>query len=816
MAPRLRACHCPAWHCVTNTVSRQSHGANPPNPWRRRARPGHVSTADYSTATPAPAPTPGGPADAIADADADIAARHKHLETPTVPRLSTRDIEEARLSLAAIMEKTHTGDLAHLVKSADFYSDVFSDPLRVKNVLASICAFRRGSLVGYKANYLQRRERRIWSYNKLCGIPWIRTNPTVRNKKGLVKCEQAIALEVEEGIDHREPKKPIHMQNGQNGVTWLVDRLLDEAYNIDVGPNAPGQVDPRTRLDSAWNQIRMLRSDGYPNYTYPQLDPKQAAFSRSHLNELNGQIVSAWGSRSRVASVAKLCYNLLVCPVPPGIDNYNTLLLSFTRIGEYDLARAVVRFIFSSRLRPTKATTLCLLQYYRLSDDVAGFRDLIRRIIGHHVRGMRLRSNPLRALEHSNFLREWVLNSDVALTKGVLVERAELDHTHFQAIVECLIDFGLLGLAARVFVVYLRGYWAQSPELILDLLNACMFRLDDVAVRILIQGFLENIDEATSMILDSEAFSGEAVNKLRHLLVICQAATLKSRTVSPLRPHSKMSPGGDSLVHLATAIWIRESSNDLDLKNIGLRRIEARITDNVRAPAGQRADLDDVSAGATADGVQRTRPLFPNEIRWPLLIRATWAAGITAQYQGRAGRTLYGTLRVQTMASMFFLNEQYYTLRREIEDTLLQWARLSVEEPDQGPAGVQGGIKLLFRVLEIVILPAVKRDACFAIFGEANRQLKLAFQEALPPEFVPEELTMGPEHVSLKRMLRIIGQYLLSLRIEAGAGAGAGAEAEAEAKAGAEAEAEPEANPFAILEEFLPSDYNGPPPAMTW
>ena len=65
-------------------------------------------------------------------------------------------------------------------------------------------------------------------------------------------------------------------------------------------------------------------------------------------------------------SPAKICYNLLVSDVPPGIRNYNSLILGFSELNEHNLARAVVdSFLFKSQLKPTRATMLCLLQHYQ-------------------------------------------------------------------------------------------------------------------------------------------------------------------------------------------------------------------------------------------------------------------------------------------------------------------------------------------------------------------------------------------------------------------------------------------------------------------
>ncbi|KAK3387184.1 hypothetical protein B0H63DRAFT_558748 [Podospora didyma] len=560
MAARLRGYHCQACHRATSAVALQPL---PPGnrPRLSRVRASTVSAKSYSASS----------AEASAATIEDPIQRGE-IKNPT---------EEARSRIALAMTHSTARDFANLITSADYYSNAFVDKRHDDdNVIGVICTRRTQELVELNGKLRFKKIAAVSELRTIYDPKWLDTDimPAKSTASAsLATCEEVISLEARYGIaEQREPVSPLQFSKTVEMVNCLVDRLLAEAYNRNRS-EFPDTSSPK-RLDSAWNMIRMMRSDGYPSYDHPQLDYAAATQARSYLNEMNGRIMAEWRPRSRVNNVAKICYNLLVSPFPPGIENYNALIFGFTRLEEHDLAQVVVdSFLFMSHFKPTKATTLCLLHHYRLKNDVAGFLGIIRRLAGYDERGIGLRRKPIAEVPRNAFLRDWVLTADVKLVREHVVERAPLDQSHLQAIMEGLVDYNALVLAARLFVNNLRGNWATSTQVLERLLHACIRWNDGSAARVLVHGLTENIKESTAMILDSEALSIKAVRKLRHLLNVRRARSLEVFSSPRFLYPAGISRGGYKLTHLAMSLWLRETMYDIDLKGIAFARIKQAI-----------------------------------------------------------------------------------------------------------------------------------------------------------------------------------------------------------------------------------------------
>ncbi|POS80778.1 hypothetical protein DHEL01_v200823 [Diaporthe helianthi] len=307
------------------------------------------------------------------------------------------------------------------------------------------------------------------------------------------------------GILHREPLTNLQFERLHDTTNKLVDSLITQSY-YDETPSDPEYTRMSLNsLDSAWTAMRLLRSEGYPRYNHPALDPAAAEEGRTKLSDMLQKLFDSWDTSTRSKyQVAKICYNLLVCPVPPSIHHYNALILGFTSKGMHNLSELVVESLLEeSRLRPTPHTVACMLVHYRQKDDILGFYGIIRRMLGLDNRGMLLRRRWYQDVIEIPDLRKWAKKPEVttSLTGTWVIERPTRNREIYEAIVSGLLHFGRVKDAAKVFVASLQEKWGISVELFIHLLKACLYTLDAPAADILLRGFVENARVMNALIL---------------------------------------------------------------------------------------------------------------------------------------------------------------------------------------------------------------------------------------------------------------------------------------------------------------------------
>lgn len=480
---------------------------------RRKTPASRVFTAYYSTVIPT-APT--------------FNAWPKHKRTAKINR-----------SLVAALESTSARDLAQALASTGPDTIFYEHSLERNYILNYICNMQPEFLLNVDTEHQKILAARLRERRRV-GAEWWRVQDSV-GASTLIQCERILVGE--ENNPHaryREPKTEKQMLRYVDMINALVDSLLTEAYWVTEA-EAPGSHPSLSSPDSVMTMIRLLRSEGYPRYNHPDLDPEETISARARLNEVNLKILADWVPPHRERCVAKICYNFLVCSVPPGIQNYNTLMLAFTQLGEHDLANVVVdSFLFDSHLRPTEATILCLLQHYRLSKDIVGFWRILRRVFGHDPRGIGLRRRTTEDLERDGSVRHWVEEGGVTAVNEYFVERPPFTQSLVETMMEGLMDFGLLREAAKLLAICLQERWDVDQELLDRLLRHCLNTLHIGAARVVIQSILDNFEHAMDLLVGPTSAPVGTIAKLRHLLSVCYATSLPDRSI--------LGPGVDSRV----------------------------------------------------------------------------------------------------------------------------------------------------------------------------------------------------------------------------------------------------------------------------
>ncbi|ROV97079.1 hypothetical protein VMCG_07492 [Cytospora schulzeri] len=398
--------------------------------------------------------------------------------------------------------------------------------------------------------------------------------------------EEALQEEGEEGgLVHREPLTNPQFQRYHEMINKLVDSLIIQVYH-DEYPRSPETARQSLQsLDSAWNAMRMLRSEGYPRYNHPDLDPAATREARNALRDMIQNLFASWDDPAdRTPAkfrVAKICYNLLVCPVPPSIYHYNALILGFTRKHKHNLASIVVESLLEdSRLRPTPQTIVCLLLHYQHKNDLLGFYNVIRRMLAIDTRGMLIRRRWHEDVSQIPDLRKWARQPEVttSLKGNWVIERPPRNRAIYDTLVSGLLHFGRVKDAAKVFVASLQERWGTSVQTFVHLLRQCLYTLHAPAADILLRGFIDNADVMTAFILRSNCPRKLA----EHLYPLLNMGKPPSWPFSEERAsmmwYSKTlvsSPqDAASIQRLTIAMFIRQTENQLMRLNHIIGRIE--------------------------------------------------------------------------------------------------------------------------------------------------------------------------------------------------------------------------------------------------
>ncbi|KAF3765459.1 hypothetical protein M406DRAFT_257757, partial [Cryphonectria parasitica EP155] len=301
----------------------------------------------------------------------------------------------------------------------------------------------------------------------------------------------------------------IQFEKFHDMVNSMVDRLIAQSYYDEL----PGDPDKARRnlnsLDSAWTAIRMLRSEGYPRYNHPSVDPAGSKQSRDQLGDMIRNLFATWDEGKAAKpkfQVAKICYNLLVCPHPPSIHHYNLLLAGFMRKKMHNLADIVTESLLEhSRLRPTTQTIVCLLIHYRQKKDIHGFYNIIRRMTAIDNRGLLIRRRWYADVVKIPALHQWANKPEVttSLKANWVIERPGRSQDIYEALVSGLLSFGRVKDAVKVFIGSLQEGVGTSVELFTYLLKQCLYTIDVSAADILVRGLIDNTSLVVSLILRS-------------------------------------------------------------------------------------------------------------------------------------------------------------------------------------------------------------------------------------------------------------------------------------------------------------------------
>ncbi|KAI0153211.1 hypothetical protein GGR57DRAFT_468009 [Xylariaceae sp. FL1272] len=375
---------------------------------------------------------------------------------------------------------------------------------------------------------------------------------------------QIMAEEQDAELELREPKNQDQLARSTFAVVDLVDKLLQQNWKDGLGcraalsSTASGIPSNKTQHGSARHsdmpdkagvgailpQVQRLQASGeYPAFALPEADLARTASVREQLNRamrstftshlqsnLSKQASSGFDRRDADNNMlGKVCHNLLVASVPPTIHTYNILILGFHRAGRPGLANAVIEsYLDRTRWPATSATIRCLLAHYRATNNIDGFRRMIRRMKGREDDGMHhgifnrtyQRDDP----SVSDFL-DWAHKYCTQRKHGWVV-RTQRNDQHFLDLEKTWLHFGELAHACNPFIAWLRDSSAIRPESLLRLLRACVAESDAGVARKLVAAIVRHFDNFSILLrniflANTTHFCREVVWHLQELLAMC-------------------------------------------------------------------------------------------------------------------------------------------------------------------------------------------------------------------------------------------------------------------------------------------------------
>lgn len=393
--------------------------------------------------------------------------------------------------------------------------------------------------------------------------------PNLAEVQRAVDCEQR-----EDEVPMREPMSTLQFEKYHSMVNQMVDRLVIQSYYDETPTDSLRAHRNVESLDSAWTALRMLRSEGYPRYNHPSADSEGTIKTRDELADKIRMLFESWdvsnpGTTAKF-QVAKMCYNLLVCPVPPTMHHYNLLLLGFTQKSAYNLVDIVAdSFLEHSRLRPTPQTIAVLLIHYRKKKDIRGFYGIIRRMVAIDNRGMLIRRRWYEDVAKIPDLQHWARQPEVAtsLKANWIIQQPWRGPDIYEALVSGLLAFDRVKDAVKVFIGSLEERIGTSIELFLYLLKSCSYALDASAADILSRGLIEHVDLVVELLLRDDC----SLNLVHHLYHVVNmpnppSAELSSERALWIWQSMTMVTGardGGSVQRIQTAMFIRHTETYL-------------------------------------------------------------------------------------------------------------------------------------------------------------------------------------------------------------------------------------------------------------
>jgi hypothetical protein len=292
----------------------------------------------------------------------------------------------------------------------------------------------------------------------------------------------------------REPWKRAHLDRMEAMVANLVAKLLSTTNKSYVGASLhAANPDIFAETERMIERIQELRYGDIQMPAY-QLDSTVL----EERGQLHGALRDLFTNTPPHPSnlnliLAKICYNLLVSSAPPNIITYNFLIEQLSGLMLYDHAQVFIDSFFKdSRFRPTSKTIQVMLNYYAATNDLEGYRAMIKRMRG--VDGdMRIGRRHKGALSNPEVMK-WVQKRErkLILRNGWLTQKVPRDVPIFNTLITTTLQVSTVRQSVMYVRAALRENRQVDPEVLCNVVTGCIEDLDYVTGESLLCSILEH------------------------------------------------------------------------------------------------------------------------------------------------------------------------------------------------------------------------------------------------------------------------------------------------------------------------------------
>ncbi|KAI8634487.1 hypothetical protein F5Y19DRAFT_212914 [Xylariaceae sp. FL1651] len=322
-----------------------------------------------------------------------------------------------------------------------------------------------------------------------------------------------VAEEKDPDILLREPKSDEHLARTTASIVALVDQLLARSRRGQGTTEAIEHAE-----DGILKEVENLRyGHEFPSYQFPSTNPRYSAHVRALLAESIRRIFNQAGTLQE--TVGRICHNLLIAGVPPTVHTYNTLIAGFNRIGQPDLAQAVVdSYLTDTRWPATDRTVICLLNHYRAAEGRDGLREIAQRMRGATANLHK------RTLYKQDFLA-WA-TEDYALRDRGWIQKIDRNDAMFDGLIRGWLYHEEIGRACMAFVACLRSGGSTQVYTLQELFRGCLVTVNSSAARQLLVGIIKHFENFKSLFFgiiqdSSTEIARNLLRSLYQILNIC-------------------------------------------------------------------------------------------------------------------------------------------------------------------------------------------------------------------------------------------------------------------------------------------------------
>lgn len=340
---------------------------------------------------------------------------------------------------------------------------------------------------------LRSLDSRLTQSIELCSEESAQDESNHSSSSELDNYEEWVDEELDPELLPREPKTTLHLGKMEAATANLVDQLLLKTKFVSSQGRAglSKGSDIFLQLKGMAKRIYSLKSNWTHFPAYAWENDTSVEVGRSSLNKsLYAVCRKTTPDTSNIdLMLAKICYNLLICTVPPNTTTYNILISELLRLRQHDTTQVVIdSFLDDTRFKPTKRTMVLILDHYKAKNDQSGFRAIIRRM--RAVDGdMRVKSRSISDL-HLRAVREWALSNKVIQRGHYLHQKMYRDANVFNSLIRDSLKLKGVRHAIRFIRAAFRESNRVQEQTFCAVARACVNQWDYMAGHVLLKAIL--------------------------------------------------------------------------------------------------------------------------------------------------------------------------------------------------------------------------------------------------------------------------------------------------------------------------------------